>query len=86
VVAGGRVIGYLQATIEGSVATLAWVIGTPYQGRGYATEAARAVAGALPGQLRADVHPRNGASQAVARAIGLHPTTEVVDGETVWRR
>jgi hypothetical protein len=35
--------------------------------------------------FRAEIHPEHEASAAVARSIGLAPTTEVVDGEVVWR-
>jgi hypothetical protein len=35
--------------------------------------------------LRAAIHPEHATSSAVARSIGLAPTTEVVDGEVVWR-
>jgi hypothetical protein len=35
--------------------------------------------------LRAAIHPDHVASAAVAHSIGLAPTSEVVDGEIVWR-
>jgi len=46
---GGEAVGYVQATIsgEGRRAEIAWVVGLPWQGRGYATEAARALVGWL---------------------------------------
>jgi RimJ/RimL family protein N-acetyltransferase len=85
----GRAIGTVQATIVGDEATLAWTIGTEWQGHGYAKEAAAAVAlwVATSGVvwLRATIHPGHVASAAVARSIGLAPTTEIVDGEVVWR-
>lgn len=66
-------------------ATLAWTIGTAWQGHGYAKEAAAAIAPwvATSGVvwLRAAIHPEHAASAA----IGLAPTSEVVDGEVVWR-
>jgi len=86
----GRPVGYVQATIpvDGGPTQIAWLIGTPWQGRGLAKEAA----GLLKGELRdrgvrrlvADVHPEHTASQRVAQAIGLAPTDEVVDGEVRW--
>jgi RimJ/RimL family protein N-acetyltransferase len=85
----GRTIGAVQATIIGDEATLAWTIGSTWQGHGYAKEAAAAVVlwvatcGVV--WLRAAIHPDHDASAAVARSIGLAPTTEVVDGEVVWR-
>jgi len=39
-----RLVGTVQATVVGSVAEVAWVVGTPWQGRGIATEAVRAMA------------------------------------------
>jgi len=86
----GAVVGYVQATIKANQTNLAWVIGLPFQGRGYATEAARRVAGWLtkrPGisELRANIHPAHAASQAVARRVGLHRSAEVTEaGEEVW--
>jgi RimJ/RimL family protein N-acetyltransferase len=89
------VVGTVQATIsrQGSGqemrASLAWVVGWDHQGQGYASEAARGLAGWLRGlgvrALEASIHPGHEASQGVARAIGLRPTSEVVDGEVVWR-
>jgi RimJ/RimL family protein N-acetyltransferase len=91
---GGEAIGYVQATITGAgkgrTADIAWVIGVPWQGRGYATEAARALVAALAADgvhtLSAHVHPDHAASSAVARAARLEPTDEIEDGERVWRR
>jgi RimJ/RimL family protein N-acetyltransferase len=70
-------------------ASLAWVIGMPYQGFGFATEAARALLDWLRahgiGTVVATIHPDNRASAAVAAKIGLRPTGETSDDETVWR-
>jgi RimJ/RimL family protein N-acetyltransferase len=84
------VVGTVQATIVGDEASIAWVIGTGFQGRGYAKEAAAGMATWLRtdagvGRLRADIHPDHRASQAVARSLGLEPTQEIADGEVVWR-
>ncbi|MFF1960235.1 GNAT family N-acetyltransferase [Streptomyces sp. NPDC058220] len=72
------------------VAEIAWVVGTPWQGRGIATEAARALVRWLDEQgvrtLIAHVHPDHGASAAVAAAVGLTPTDVWHDGEVRWRR
>ena len=38
------------------------------------------------GRIEAHIHPEHQASAAVARHVGLAPTDERVDGETVWRR
>ena len=86
-------VGTVQATVGGPAADraaeVAWVVGTPWQGRGYATEAARALVGWLAGRsvtrVVAHIHPRHQASAAVARAAGLAPTGHVRDGEVRWR-
>lgn len=88
----GTVVGTVQATIHPAAADaeVAWVIGVPWQGRGYASEAAAALvawlAQAGTTTVFALVHPGHAASSAVARRIGLEPTEELVDGELVWRR
>lgn len=85
----GHVVGHLQATVTGSTAELAWVIGSRWQGRGYATAAARTAAGLLRAAgaetLCARIHPQHLASQRVALALGLHDTGDVdADGEHLW--
>jgi RimJ/RimL family protein N-acetyltransferase len=98
----GCLTGTVQATItgagaaegggagEGSEAEIAWVVGTPWQGQGIATEAARGLVGWLWQQrasvVTACIHPDHGASAAVAAAAGLQPTDRWTDGEVVWRR
>jgi RimJ/RimL family protein N-acetyltransferase len=87
-------VGTVQATLtrhpRGWTAEVAWVVGVPWQGRGYATEAARALVGWLveagAGEIVAHVHPGHAASERVAAAAGLGATDEQVDGERVWRR
>lgn len=87
--AEGRLVGYVQATVRGSRAEVAWVVGTGRQGRGYAKEAAKGmVAHLLGGGIRtvvAHIHPGHAASAAVASAAGLTPTGEREDGEVRWR-
>lgn len=81
-------VGTVQATVSGAVAEIAWVVGTPWQGRGIATEAARALVGWLVQQpvdeIIAHIHPENQASAAVAAAIGLTATDQWQDGEIRW--
>ena len=91
--AEGRLTGTVQATISpdplGCVAEIAWVIGTSWQGRGIATEAAQGLVGWLAGRVHtviAHVHPDHAASAAVATACGLAPTDHVEDGEIRWTR
>jgi RimJ/RimL family protein N-acetyltransferase len=92
--------GFVQATVRiddsgRSVAELAWVIGSAYQGRGYAREAAAGIrdtvtgTGSLSGDdvdvVIAHIAPDHVASESVARAIGLELTDVVQDGERRWR-
>jgi RimJ/RimL family protein N-acetyltransferase len=55
--------------------------------RGYGAEAVRAVVEWLDvASVEAHIAPENAASAAVARGAGLRPTSELHDGEVVWRR
>ncbi len=87
--ADGRAAGYVQATVTPGGAEIAWVLGTPWQGHGFAAEAARALVAWLAGQgvrtVTAHIHPGHQASAAVARAAGLAPTAEQQDGEVRWQ-
>lgn len=85
--------GTVQATISpsggGTVAEIAWVVGTPWQGRGIATEAALGLVAWL-GRTQvqavvAHIHPRHHVSAAVAAAAGLTPTDRHHGGEIEWR-
>ncbi|MEU9830181.1 GNAT family N-acetyltransferase [Streptosporangium sp. NPDC048047] len=84
----GRLAGYVQATVTSGRAWVAWVVGTPWQGRGVATEAATAMVAWLRERgvrsFAAAVHPAHTASAAVARRAGLTPTPATEDGETIW--
>ena len=92
--ADGVAIGFVQAAISEDppppAAVLAWVVGTRFQGHGYAREAATAVAGWASSvgvtRLVAYIDPEHAASMAVARALGLAATEDRVDGEVVWER
>ncbi|GAA4006898.1 GNAT family N-acetyltransferase [Allokutzneria multivorans] len=81
--------GYVQATVAHGSAEIAWVVGTPWQGRGIASESACALADWLRSsgvtEIVAHVHPGHAASGAVAAAAGLTQTDTVVDGELQWR-
>ncbi|MGA4545932.1 GNAT family N-acetyltransferase [Uniformispora flossi] len=86
----GCAAGFVQATVEGPslTAEVAWVVGTPWQGRGIAREAAVGLVGRL-GELGvrtvvAHIHPEHRASAAVAEAAGLSATEVVEDGEVRW--
>ncbi|MEW2357754.1 GNAT family N-acetyltransferase [Spirillospora sp. NPDC029432] len=88
----GQPVGTVQATVTpgeaGPRAAVAWVVGMPYQGFGFATEAARALVSWLAGhgvrEITANVHPANRASAAVARRAGLSPTARYAGDEVVW--
>ena len=87
----GHAVGYLQATVvpADGTAELAWVVGTPWQGRGIARRAAALVleqvwARGDVTRVVAHVHPDHLASQRVAAALGLAPTDTLVDGEVEW--
>jgi RimJ/RimL family protein N-acetyltransferase len=96
--AGQQLIGTVQATVwtepvwpadaAALRASVAWVVGADWQGRGYAGEAAQALVGWLHGHavanVTASIHPDNAASAAVARRAGLVPSSDVLDDEIVW--
>ena len=90
----GRLVGTVQSTVTSIhgrlVAEVAWVIGTAYQGRGYARDAAAAMVGWLRlhgvSGLVAHVHPDHHASQGIARGLGLTRTGTWHDGEERWER
>ncbi|MFD4787654.1 GNAT family N-acetyltransferase [Streptomyces sp. NPDC058459] len=85
-----RLTGTVQATISAAddTAEIAWVVGTPWQGRGIAKEAAVVLVAWLTAypvrSIIAHVHPDHHASAAVARAAGLAPTPERQNGEVRW--
>lgn len=84
-----RLTGTVQATVVGERAEIAWVVGTPWQGQGIATEAARGLVGWLGARgvtsVVAHIHPDHRASAAVAAAAGLTVTDEWDNGERRWR-
>ncbi|MFF3327051.1 GNAT family N-acetyltransferase [Streptomyces sp. NPDC002889] len=89
-----RLVGTVQATVVPSSgrleAEIAWVVGTPWQGRGIATEAALALVAWLEQHpvhtLVAHIHPDHRASASIASACGLVPTGRWHDGEVRWQR
>jgi len=85
---GNTVIGYVQATVRDDAADIAWLVGSEWQGTGYASEAATALAAWLTtnnvNAMSANIHPDHSASQKVAQAAGLHYSGQIKDGEEVW--
>jgi RimJ/RimL family protein N-acetyltransferase len=91
VVHDGVPIGYVQATVVGTEAEIAWVVSPAQQGRGLATEAATAMVDWLTTtagvtRLVAHVHPDHAASARVAERLGLRPTDVIEEGEVRWDR
>ncbi len=86
----GAAAGYVQATVTGADAEVAWVVGAAEQGHGFATEAAQAMVDALAAAgvqvLSAYVAPGHAPSEAVAARLGLRPTGAQRDGEVRWER
>jgi RimJ/RimL family protein N-acetyltransferase len=84
----GELVGYVQTSITGSTAEIAWVIGSQWQGNGYGKEAAVGLVGWLDAQgierIVAHVHPDHAASAAVTAAAGLRRTDQLDDGEYLW--
>ncbi|MGW2872545.1 GNAT family N-acetyltransferase [Kitasatospora sp. NPDC001225] len=87
--ADGALTGYVQTTVRPDGAELAWVVGTPWQRRGLATEAARTLLAHLTAAgattALAHIHPDHHASARIATALGLRRTTRTQDGETRWQ-
>ena len=81
-------IGYVQASVSASHADIAWVIGTQWQGNGYASEAAVTLVEWLRANgvtvIRACINPDHIASQRVASNAGLSKSSLLEDGEDVW--
>ena len=84
----GAAIGFVQATVVDRVAELAWLVGVAWQGRGYATEAVRAVVDRLTADgvdtIKAHIAPGHRSSEIVAARVGLAVTDRIDDGERVW--
>jgi len=91
----GQAIGTTQATMtvdgDAFIGKIAWIVASRHQGRGYACEAAAAMAAWLREQgariLFAEIHPKHDASMGVARRLGLKPGEQILDsGEIRWAR
>lgn len=88
----GELAGTVQATVRRTgprvCADVAWVVASPHQGQGIASEASIAMVDWLCDQgvneIVALIHPDHTASSKVARRLGLVPTDDLVDGEVRW--
>jgi RimJ/RimL family protein N-acetyltransferase len=65
-------VGYAPRTLDwGDELELGWSLLPAFHGRGYATEAARAVRPLVPGRVVSLIRVENRASQNVARRLGM---------------
>ncbi|MGF1430148.1 GNAT family N-acetyltransferase [Kitasatospora sp. LaBMicrA B282] len=93
----GCLTGTVQATVDaagvaglpGPTAEVSWIVGTPWQRRGIAAEAAAGLVDWLAAHavrtVIAHIHPDHRASAAVAGAVGLRRTEQWQDGELRWQ-
>jgi RimJ/RimL family protein N-acetyltransferase len=88
--ARGELVGHLQVGVLPDHADMAWLLGSKWQHRGYATEAAKAVLSWLRPhgvlEIRAAINPRHVASIRVAERLGFCRTTELSGTELIWKR
>jgi RimJ/RimL family protein N-acetyltransferase len=86
----GEAVGYVQATIAKGEAVIAYVTGPSWQKEGLTKDAVETLVEALfcdleVSTIRAHISPGNVASQHIAKAAGLRPTSENdSDGEQIW--
>ncbi len=84
-----KCVGFVQATIACDSASIAWVIGTAYQSKGYATKAAKLLIKYLMdlgiSEINANIGVGNLASQRVASKIGMRRTSVYNGDEQVWK-
>ena len=88
----GAAVGTVQATLNRAAgkleAEIAWITGVPYQGHGFAIEAATGMVEWLRDHgvqaFTAHIHPGHTASMGVARRLGLTATDVIEGGETRW--
>lgn len=88
IVESGTTIGYVQATVSEFSADIAWLTGTKWQKRGFASEAATGLVGWLSANemplIRALISPNHKASQKVASNAGLTKSNLIEANEDVW--
>ena len=84
-----RALGWVQATVDGASAAVAWALLPAERGHGAASGAVRALSPWLRTALgveevTASIDPENTASERVARAAGFAPTDRRDRAERVW--
>jgi RimJ/RimL family protein N-acetyltransferase len=85
----GRALGWTQATVDETAASVAYALLPDERGRGVASDAVRAMTTWLRTALgvstvTASIAPDNTASERVAHAAGFAPTDRRAGGERVW--
>jgi RimJ/RimL family protein N-acetyltransferase len=85
----GRALGWTQATVAEGAAQVAYAVLPDERGRGYGTEALKAMMRELSDELgvvffEAHIDEANVGSQRVAAAAGLKRTDRTARGESVW--
>jgi RimJ/RimL family protein N-acetyltransferase len=82
----GQAVGWVQASVTGDRAEIAYAMLASQRRRGYGAEAVAAMVEWLGVPVvEAHIAAENEASAAVAAAVGLRPTEAMDDGEVVWR-
>jgi RimJ/RimL family protein N-acetyltransferase len=84
-----RALGWVQATVKGARASVAWSLLPAERGRGAASDSVRAMTAWLRAALDVDevtasIAPENTASERVARAAGFALTDRRAEDERVW--
>jgi RimJ/RimL family protein N-acetyltransferase len=84
-----RALGWVQATVQGTTASVAYALLPAERGQGAASDAVRALSRWLGatlgvGDVTASIAEENTASARVARAAGFAPTGRRHAGEIVW--
>ncbi len=87
--ADGRALGWVQTTVRGATASIAYALLAGERGRGAASDAVRVMIRWLRTELgvidlTTSIAPTNVASANVARAVGLEPTDGRDAGEIIW--
>jgi RimJ/RimL family protein N-acetyltransferase len=71
-------VGYSPRSMEwGAELELGWLLLPPFHGRGYATEAARAIRQVVPGRVISLIRVENEPSINVARKLGMRPERHI---------